>query len=158
NRVLGLEGNVSADAPRSPAQAPKEELPEAEAIPDTDPGRGGPASEEPPLVVGHALIEEVIDNRLIKTEIDPSRPDGPPVVMGRPRRAPPPARAWDHAPPEHAARPGGPPGGRGQPVREPPAVAPAPAPAPPPLPPLPPRPNLGARPVLPESRPSQPPT
>jgi hypothetical protein len=162
NRVIGLAGTVSADAPQSPAQAPEEELPEVEAIPDTDPGHGGPISEEPPLVVGHALIEEGLDNRLIKTEIDPSRPDGPPVVMGLPLRDPPaPTVAPAPAPPPLPPRPSI--TARAVPPESRPPLPPAlppkreltPAASRPSLaiPPLPPRPLSGPRPVTAPSAP-----
>ncbi|PTL78274.1 glycosyltransferase family 4 protein [Vitiosangium sp. GDMCC 1.1324] len=144
NRVLAFEGTVSAGEPESNSPPPGEKPPkaaEAEAVPDTDPGQGGPVSEEPPLVVGRALREEGFDNRLIKTEPDVARPDGPPVVMGLPLRDPP-SSSSDHALTEQEARPGGPPVVMGLPLRSPPAAPP----------PIPPRPSMTTRAVSTESR------
>ncbi|ATB26749.1 glycosyltransferase [Melittangium boletus] len=109
NRVLALMGNVGAAA--RPAEGPVE--PPAPAMPDTDPGQGMPGNDEPPVVVGMALLEEGFDTRLVKTEPDSYRPEGPPVVMGLPLREP-------SAPPPPAAPP---------PAAPPPPVAPPPIPA-----------------------------
>ncbi|WNG48686.1 glycosyltransferase family 4 protein [Archangium minus] len=140
NRVLGLEGNVSAGPPEPEAPTSSAEPPGSEPIPDTDPGHGGPVSEEPPLIVGHTLREESLDSRLIKTEPATARPEGPPVVMGLPLREP---SSQDSAPTEQEVRPGGPPVVMGLPLRDPP-VAP---------PPLPPRASLSTR-AISESRPT----
>ncbi|MFY0568764.1 glycosyltransferase family 4 protein [Archangium lansingense] len=55
NRILALAGTVSAITPGSVAPASSERAPTSEPIPDTDPGQGGPAREELPLVTGHIL-------------------------------------------------------------------------------------------------------
>ncbi len=146
NRILALAGTVSAGKPEAAAPHPRESSFEATPIPDTDPGQGGPAREELPLVTGHFLYEEGLDTRLIKTEPEAARPDGPPVIMGLPLREPS-SKDRDNALTEQDARPGGPPVIMGLPLREPPAPPAAP-------PPIPARPSLVTRTVSSENRPA----
>ena len=146
NRVLALAGTVSASRPEAAAPAPGESTSASEPIPDTDPGHGGPEREELPLVTGHILYEERLDTRLIKTEPEAARPDGPPVIMGLPLREPS-SKDRDNALTEQDVRPGGPPVIMGLPLREPPAPPASP-------PPIPPRPSLLTRAVSTDSRPA----
>ncbi|EPX55518.1 hypothetical protein D187_009129 [Cystobacter fuscus DSM 2262] len=169
NRVLGMMGTVSAEAAPEPAppavQAVEPDGP-ATHTQDTDPGQGPPALDDPPVVVGQALLsEDGLDTRLVKTEPDTRRPEGPPVVMGLPLRDPP-AADQDQSLTEQHVRPPAP--------LPAPAPAPVPAPAsvPPPIPapaavtaapsvpappPIPSRPSMGPRPMPPELRRTTPP-
>ncbi|QRN93911.1 glycosyltransferase [Archangium violaceum] len=162
NRVLALEGTVSAEPEPAP-QAPREPPPASEHIPDTDPNHA-PAREELPLVTGHILQEQEpgLDTRLVKTEPASARPDIP-VVMGLPLREPP--SALESALTEQEVRSTEPPVVLGLPLREPPSPAPAPASerprpllseeSPVPTPPaLPPRASLLTRTVSSENRPA----
>lgn len=146
NRILALAGTVSASRPEAASPPPGEGASTSEPIPDTDPGQG-PAREELPLVTGHFLYEEGLDTRLIKTEPEAARPDGPPVIMGLPLREPA-YKDRDNALTEQDVRPGGPPVIMGLPLREPPAPPASP-------PPIPARPSLVTRTVSADSRPAQ---
>nr|WP_052517798.1 glycosyltransferase family 4 protein [Archangium violaceum] len=148
NRILALAGTVSAITPGSVAPAPLEGASAGEPIPDTDPGQGGSAREELPLVTGHILYEEGLDTRLIKTEPEAARPDGPPVIMGLPLREPS-FKDRDNALTEQDVRTSGPPVIMGLPLRDPPAPAPPASP-----PPIPPRASLLTRAVSAEPRPA----
>ncbi|XWX16524.1 glycosyltransferase family 4 protein [Melittangium boletus] len=153
NRVLALMGNVGTGAgtgtgAAAPSTSPGAEEAASPAQSDTDPGLGQPVSDEPPVVVGMALLEDGLDTRLVKTEPDAHRPEGPPVIMGLPLRDAP-------SPPAAAPPPMPPP-------LTPPAAAPAPATAPAAVspPPIPPRPSLITRAVPPpatEPEPARPP-
>ncbi|OJH38114.1 glycosyltransferase [Cystobacter ferrugineus] len=149
NRVLGMMGTVSAEAPPEPEPpAAKAAEPESPATQDTDPGQGPPALDDPPVVVGQALrVEDGFDTRLVKTEPDTRRPEGPPVVMGLPLRDPPAADQEQSLTEQHARPPVPPPA-------PPPIPAPTSVPAPPPIPS---RPSMGPRPVPPELRRTTPP-
>jgi glycosyltransferase involved in cell wall biosynthesis len=145
NRILAVSGTVSASRPAAASPAPGEGSSTSEPIPDTDPGQSGAAREELPLVTGHFLYEEGLDTRLIKTEPEAARPDGPPVIMGLPLREPS-YKDRDTALTEQDVRPGGPPVIMGLPLREPPVPPSSP-------PPIPARPSLVTRAVPPDNRP-----
>ncbi|WP_439332626.1 glycosyltransferase, partial [Pyxidicoccus fallax] len=75
NRLAGL---------LPPESTPVTKKPEASAKADAPPAGGAPAREELPLVMGQVL-DEGLDTRLIKTELE-VQPAEPPVVMGLPLR------------------------------------------------------------------------
>jgi glycosyltransferase involved in cell wall biosynthesis len=124
NRVLGNAGTVSAGAPRPTPPPAQAEEPARGTDPDASPAVPEAPREELPLVVGHVLLEEALDTRLIKTEPAASRSEGPPVVMGLPLRESPPE---ENALTEQDSRTRGLPVVMGSPLRESPA-SPSPSP------------------------------
>ncbi|HSP80890.1 MAG TPA: glycosyltransferase family 4 protein [Myxococcaceae bacterium] len=111
NRILALTLPEQAPAP-APTLAPDAPAPR---VPEEPAARTDTPREELPLVLGHAMLEDGLDTRLIKTEPD-VRQDGPPVVMGLPLREPQPL---DFAPTEPDVLQDGPPVVMGLPLREP---------------------------------------
>ncbi len=120
NRILALAGTVRAGGSEPTPPPVEAEEPARGTDPDASPAAPEPPREELPLVVGHVLLEEGLDTRLIKTEPAASRSEGPPVVMGLPLREPA-AATSDFAPTEHDSRPEAPPVVMGQPLRESPS-------------------------------------
>ena len=122
NRILALAGTVSAGEPEpAPVATTDTEAPMDEPTPVEGPARKDASREELPLIVGHELVSEGLDNRLIKTEPASSRSEGPPVVMGLPLREASASSTSESAPTEQVSRQSAPPVVMGLPLREPPA-------------------------------------
>jgi glycosyltransferase involved in cell wall biosynthesis len=165
NRILALAGTVSAGAPEpAPVATTDTEAPMDEPTPVEGPVSKDVSREELPLIVGHELVSEGLDNRLIKTEPASSRSEGPPVVMGLPLREASASSTSESAPTEQVSRQSAPPVVMGLPLREEPRTNPPPSsrvrpvisddpPSPPPAAPA--RPAPSARP--PEAVPPRPP-
>jgi glycosyltransferase involved in cell wall biosynthesis len=119
NRILARAGTVSAGAPEpAPAAATNTEATMDEPKPTDGPARKDASREELPLVMGHVLVDEGLDNRLIKTEPAASRSEGPPVVMGLPLREASSSSTSENAPTEQVSRQSGLPVVMGLPLRE----------------------------------------
>ncbi len=119
NRILALAGTVSAGEPEpAPVATTDTEAPMDEPTPVEGPARKDASREELPLIVGHELVSEGLDNRLIKTEPASSRSEGPPVVMGLPLREASASSTSESAPTEQVSRQSAPPVVMGLPLRE----------------------------------------
>jgi glycosyltransferase involved in cell wall biosynthesis len=151
SRVLARAGAVSTGEPKPAASAANTKSALETPTPVEGPAERDVSREELPLVMGHVLLEEGLDNRLIKTEPATSRTEGPPVVMGLPLRES--SSTSESAPTEQVSRQSGPPVVMGLPLREPPPPAPPARPAPSTRPP-----PLDTRPApAPEAAPPRPP-